>query len=180
MKEWKAASFSQDPNFETKLARRILLSKGQHVVPKQVYYSFTYTERPSVMKIKEVMGKLCQEGLGVMDQVQVDPKRKNKSTVFTKADPKVAGPLLEPYRIDMYKYSCQFFKEVQNQTPSPPSNMPKTTLEASDSLLESVPERLPHQVVSAPIYSADSSPWLSVPNVSRSFPCFPGLGPPHT
>ena len=101
-KQERLANLQRDPFYIPRLMRRILLTKGRDITPKQVYWNFSYRDRPSVALIHQVMKELASRGLGVYG-------KNDRKTSFTKHEPWSVGNLLSAYGIDTQKYEKQFY-----------------------------------------------------------------------
>jgi hypothetical protein len=102
IKQARLLNLQKDPFYIPRLMRRILLTKGREVTPKQVYWNFSYRDRPSVALIHQVMKELASKGLG-------EYGKNERKTTFAKREPWTVGNMLNTFGIDIQKYEKQFF-----------------------------------------------------------------------
>ena len=101
-KQERIINLQRDPFYIPRLMRRILLTKGREVTPKQVYWNFSYRDRPSVALIHQVMKELANKGLG-------EYGKNERKTTFSKREPWTMGTMLNMFGIEMIKYEKQFY-----------------------------------------------------------------------
>ena len=110
IKQQRLDTMQKDPYFIPRLMRRVLLTKGREVTPKQVYWNFSYRDRPSVALIHQVMKELDAKGLGTYG-------RNERKTTFAKKQPWSVQSLLVSYGINIERYEHQYHaKDVQEPT----------------------------------------------------------------